>query len=325
MVRRTAGGHPADHELLLAADAGERLAERSLVDRHLSACAACRTRLDVLEATLREATEQYQRLSAGDEDASIDDDGSMPAQRARLAAALIAMPAPRRSWWPPVSIAILPPWAVAAAAMLVIGLIAPWATSFARRAGDARPARPTLARELPTAGLTPGAAAPVIVGDLCAGRIPSRVVSAEVRHTVLRAYGMEDAPAEAYELDALITPELGGTTDARNLWPQRYASLVWHARVKDVLEERLAADVCAGHLDLLTAQRDLSTDWVAAYRRYFHTDVPLQAHLEPRLDEPELEIAAPRAPRIGAYAEALALMVLPARRPHWGRHSYDPS
>jgi hypothetical protein len=313
MIRRTPTSHPADHELLLAADAGEPRARRR-IEQHLDDCARCRTRLEEHLATLHGATEAYRHLSGRD-------DTSMAAQRERLTHALTAMPAPRRSWWlPSLSFVALPSSAAAAVAVVVIGLIVPWATSLGRRADGARS---SVARELPVAGLTPGAAAPVTARELCAGVSPSRVVSADVRRTVLRAYGMEDVPLEAYELDALITPELGGTTDARNLWPQRYTSLVWHARVKDVLEERLAADVCAGRLDLASAQRDLATDWVAAYRRYFRTDAPLRAHLEQRLDEPELEMAAPRPPRIGAYAETLALMALPVPQSHWERHWQD--
>jgi hypothetical protein len=33
--------------------------------------------------------------------------------------------------------------------------------------------------------------------------------------------------------------------------------------------------VCAGEVDLATAQRDIATDWIAAYKKYFHTDRPL--------------------------------------------------
>jgi hypothetical protein len=36
--------------------------------------------------------------------------------------------------------------------------------------------------------------------------------------------------------------------------------------------------VCGGQLDLSTAQRDISTDWIAAYKKYFHTDRPLALH-----------------------------------------------
>jgi len=33
--------------------------------------------------------------------------------------------------------------------------------------------------------------------------------------------------------------------------------------------------VCSGKLDLSTAQRDIATDWIAACKKYFHTDRPL--------------------------------------------------
>jgi hypothetical protein len=323
MVWRTPNGHPADHELLLTAGTADRRTRRTRVEQHMEDCAACRGRLEGLVTRLDDVTGEFKRLS-------VPDARSMTVQRARLAHTLAAMPAPRQPWWQPWSVSVAPAWAIAAVVIGVIGVMTPWASRLSPRTDDAGPppARalsslgrelPSLARELPTAELTPGASAPVSVRDLCAGRGPTRVVSADTRLDVLRAYGMEDVPPDAYELDALITPELGGTTDARNLWPQRYTSLVWHARVKDVLEERLAADVCAGRVDLQAAQRELSRDWVAAYRRYFKTDVPLQAHLEYGPDErelePELEFAAPRRPQLGAYPEALALMALPVSRP----------
>jgi hypothetical protein len=33
--------------------------------------------------------------------------------------------------------------------------------------------------------------------------------------------------------------------------------------------------VCGGKLNLSTAQRDIATDWIAAYKNYFNTDKPL--------------------------------------------------
>jgi hypothetical protein len=36
--------------------------------------------------------------------------------------------------------------------------------------------------------------------------------------------------------------------------------------------------VCGGELDLSTAQRDIAADWIAAYKKYFHTDRPLVLH-----------------------------------------------
>jgi hypothetical protein len=59
------------------------------------------------------------------------------------------------------------------------------------------------------------------------------------------------------------------------LWPEPYQDTVCNAHVKDQLEDRLHRMVCRGHVDLATAQRDISTDWIAAYRKYFHADSPV--------------------------------------------------
>jgi hypothetical protein len=63
----------------------------------------------------------------------------------------------------------------------------------------------------------------------------------------------------------------------RNLWPHSH-STVWSARVKDALEDRLREMVCEGDLDLTEAQREIATDWISAYKKYFHTDEPLEEH-----------------------------------------------
>ena len=86
---------------------------------------------------------------------------------------------------------------------------------------------------------------------------------------------MPDADPKAYEVDYLITPALGGADDIGNLWPQSYSATIWNARVKDALEDRLHELVCRGDVDLTTAQREISRDWISAYKKYFHTDRPL--------------------------------------------------
>ncbi len=82
---------------------------------------------------------------------------------------------------------------------------------------------------------------------------------------------METVPEREYELDYLITPELGGIADRRNLWPERYDSRVWNAHVKDELERLLPQLVCQGRLDLVTAQQDIAANWIVAYQKYFQT------------------------------------------------------
>ncbi len=38
--------------------------------------------------------------------------------------------------------------------------------------------------------------------------------------------------------------------------------------MKDKLEDRLHALVCAGKVPLAVAQREIATDWIAAYQKY---------------------------------------------------------
>jgi hypothetical protein len=78
----------------------------------------------------------------------------------------------------------------------------------------------------------------------------------------------KEAHGITYEVDYLITPALGGADDIRNLWPQSYVSTAWNARVKNALEDRLRDLVCRGQLDLGEAQREIATDWIAAYKKY---------------------------------------------------------
>jgi hypothetical protein len=102
-----------------------------------------------------------------------------------------------------------------------------------------------------------------------------RAVPTPVRQKIFQEYGIVNARADDYEIDYLIAPGLGGTEDIHNLWPESYSSPIWNAHVKDALEEHLHQMVCAGKVDLSTAQRDIATDWIAAYKKYFHTDKPL--------------------------------------------------
>jgi hypothetical protein len=79
-------------------------------------------------------------------------------------------------------------------------------------------------------------------------------------------------------VDYLITPALGGADDIHNLWPESNRATGWNAQVKDALEDHLRELVCEGQVDLQTAQRDIATNWIEAYKKYFHTDRPLAGH-----------------------------------------------
>ena len=89
------------------------------------------------------------------------------------------------------------------------------------------------------------------------------------------------APNREHTRDYLVTPALGGADDIRNLWPHSYSATVWNAQVKDALEDRLREMVCEGRLDLTEAQRAIAVNWIAAYKKCFHTDQPLPEHCKP--------------------------------------------
>ena len=128
---------------------------------------------------------------------------------------------------------------------------------------------------LPRRTLTPGAVLPVPVGELCGARAVENdpPVNPSVQQAVFKEYGVPNSSHVAYALDYLITPALGGSGDIKNLWPQPYSS-TWNAGVKDQLEDHLHELVCQGKVQLATAQTEISTDWISAYKRYFNTDKP---------------------------------------------------
>lgn len=126
----------------------------------------------------------------------------------------------------------------------------------------------------PKSGITPGETRPITIEEVC--RNPeAQVVSGDIpeqtRQKVFAAYGIRSPGRDQFEVDYLITPDLGGTESIRNLWPEPYSAR-WNARVKDKLEQRLHQLVCSGKLDLATAQHDIAVDWIGAYKRYVGAD-----------------------------------------------------
>jgi hypothetical protein len=251
--------HLSDERLLLLVD-GELAPRRAeAARRHLRACPPCRARFDRLEASAAAFSRAYRGDVGGDVS------GTAAASREALKTQLADITRHGRRG---------PSW-VTASALLAAALIGLEFVS--SRSGPTPLGRHATVR--PIAYLTPGATRPVAVADLCATRRTApRALPARVRQAVIRDYSMERVPAHDYELDYLITPELGGSDDRRNLWPERYSSDSWNARVKDELEELLPKLVCAGTLPLEIAQRDMATDWIAAYKKYFNTDRPLHAY-----------------------------------------------
>lgn len=96
-----------------------------------------------------------------------------------------------------------------------------------------------------------------------------RNVSESKKDHVYELYGIQRVPGQ-YEVDHLISLQLGGTNSMRNLWPQSYFGEPWNAHVKDGLENELNRLVCDGKIPLEIAQNAIATDWIAAYCTYYN-------------------------------------------------------
>jgi hypothetical protein len=54
--------------------------------------------------------------------------------------------------------------------------------------------------------------------------------------------------------------------------------------VKDVLERKLHNLVCAGKVDLKTAQREIASNWIEAYKKYVSENPPASIANEVRVN-----------------------------------------
>lgn len=273
--------HVTDCDLLSYLD-GELLeAQRKAVNRHLDICDECNAKHAAMASIMKAVCDEHR---------SLIDQAVTESARARLESRLAHVAAePVRQWLPPA-----PAFAFAAVVVMVAS-----AAVYVQRSHSPASLTARHGLVLPVASITPGATADVTVDQLCSGATDARPITVAMRAQVLSAYGVQDVPSDQYELDYLITPELGGATDVRNLWPQGYGSPIWNARVKDELEELLPRLVCSHQLDLTTAQRDMASDWIAAYKKYFKTDVPLEAHRGPAIDrDKEIYLMATAAPAL---------------------------
>jgi hypothetical protein len=201
--------------------------------------------------------------------------------RALLMARLAQVSAarPRSSWF---ALHGLSGWALAAATCgLVVAALFP-ARSGIGHYGRVQPK--ALIVSIPDPRLTPGATILATRLVVCAqSNVKNKAVPAELQRKVFEEYGITGAEPRAYEVDYLVTPALGGAEDIRNLWPHSYSATMWNARVKDALEDRLREMVCEGSLDLMEAQQEIAVNWIAAYKKYFHTETPLEQHYKPEI------------------------------------------
>jgi hypothetical protein len=257
--------HLSDEDLILLADGELPAGQISRVNSHLAACWTCRVRKQELEQAISHFVHTYR----SDLDSQLPPIAPAKALlKARLRTFAEIQPRRLTAWFN-----VLPRHksvrvALAVASVLLMSLTVHrfWAAHYS-----------TNIYAVPNRSFTPGAILLLNREEVCKEPdTKDKAVPKVVQWKVFREYGVSQAGVETYVVDYLIAPALGGSDDIHNLWPQPDTNAVWNSRVKDKLEDHLRHDVCQGELDLTTAQREIAGNWIEAYKKYFHTDHPLE-------------------------------------------------
>jgi len=122
---------------------------------------------------------------------------------------------------------------------------------------------------LPDSACTPGAIFPDATKEqICQSGYSSQVrnVTDATKNDVYAEYGVTHHSAGQYEVDHLISLELGGSNDIANLWPEP-ADPRPGFHEKDKVENYMHEQVCSGAISLQQAQFEIATDWMAIYQR----------------------------------------------------------
>jgi hypothetical protein len=259
--------HLSDEELLLFSDQEMQKLDAARARRHVAQCPLCHTRLAKLESV----SSEFYLLHEQDVRAL----GPRTTSARNVLKARLAKASEQAVGWRLSTFIIRQRLVRACLTLLLItGII--WiiyhslGTSFMLHSSEAK--------ALPSRTLTPGLTRVVDVADLCSRQDLDNdpPVDTSLKQAVFKEYGVAVSSEKEYELDYLITPALGGAETIQNLWPQPY-SATWNSRVKDQLESHLHTLVCQGDIRLTTAQNDIASDWIAAYKKYFNTTKPAPA------------------------------------------------
>jgi len=122
---------------------------------------------------------------------------------------------------------------------------------------------------LPDSACTPGAILTTGTKEaICVSGYSRSVrnVPESVKIQAYNEYGITHHNPGEYEVDHLISLELGGSNDISNLWPEP-ASPTPGFHEKDKVENYLHSQVCKGAISLQQAQTQIATNWLAVYKQ----------------------------------------------------------
>jgi hypothetical protein len=92
-----------------------------------------------------------------------------------------------------------------------------------------------------------------------------RNVPQSVKNKVYASYGITKRRPGQYEVDHLVSLQLGGSNDISNLWPEIDAPKPGFHE-KDKVENYLHDQLCDGKMTLKEVQIAIATNWLAVYQ-----------------------------------------------------------
>jgi len=122
---------------------------------------------------------------------------------------------------------------------------------------------------LPDSACTPGAILATGTKEaICKSGYAKSVrnVPESEKSQVYTEYGITRHAPGQYEVDHLVSLELGGSNEIANLWPE-LASPKPGFHEKDKVENYLHDQVCSGAISLQQAQSGIATNWLAVYNQ----------------------------------------------------------
>jgi hypothetical protein len=128
---------------------------------------------------------------------------------------------------------------------------------------------------LPDSACTPGAIfARATTDQICQPGYSRSVrdVSTAEKDQVYAEYGIVTRATGEYEVDHLVSLELGGSNDVANLWPEP-ANPRPGFHEKDQVENNLHDQVCSGAISLQQAQVQIATNWLDVYNHIPRPDI----------------------------------------------------
>lgn len=141
-----------------------------------------------------------------------------------------------------------------------------------------------------------------------------RNVPQDIKEAVYRSYGIYSRASGEYEIDHLISLELGGSNSVRNLWPESLKTQPLNAHIKDDIENKLHELACAGKITFPQAQQAIAHNWQEAYVKYIGP-LPGGAQAQRHPNQPSIPVThVPTLPK-GAEMPTLNIPILPGYEP----------